>query len=328
MPDVTVVIPTLNRWQLLSTGALRSALDQEDVEVEVVVVDDGSTDETPAGLAALEDERVRVVRHEQPGGLARARNAGIAAARCDWVAFLDDDDLWAPWKLRTLLDLAASTGATFVYSSALYVSGGQVEFAPALDPEGLGPRLLAGEAIPAGGSNVMVKTDLIRQVGGFDEEITHLGDFDCWIRLDPISKPARCDEPLLAYIQQPTGMHLHNLQRVPRDVRHLSRKYRREYEALGGQFDGEQFVVWVAEQHEGAGRVRQAGGVYLTAAWHYRRPKHLAHAATLLAGPRVRRAALRLAGSVRKRDYTSRGTDPSRHYPVPAWLARHLSRSS
>jgi glycosyltransferase involved in cell wall biosynthesis len=157
MPEVTVVIPTLNRWQLLSRGALRSALEQEDVDVEVVVVDDGSTDETPVRLAELDDERVRVVRHEQPGGLAHARNAGIAAARCEWVAFLDDDDLWAPWKLRRQLDAAAREDATFVYSAALYVTGGQVELAPALEPEGLGQRLLAGEAIPAGGSNVMVK---------------------------------------------------------------------------------------------------------------------------------------------------------------------------
>ena len=324
MPEVTVVIPTLNRWHLLSTGALRSALDQEDVDVEVVVVDDGSTDETPAGLAALDDERVRVVRHEQPGGLARARNAGIAAARTDWVAFLDDDDLWAPWKLRRQLDAAAAEDATFVYSPALYVTGDEVELVPAPAPGRLQPRLLAGEAIPAGGSNVMVKTELIRQVGGFDDAITHLGDFDCWIRLDPICTPARCDEPLLAYIQQPSGMHLHNLKLVPRDVRHLSRKYEREYEALGRQFDGEQFVVWVAQQHEGAGRARQAGGVYLTAAWHYRRPKHLGHAATLLAGRRVRSVVLRLAGRIRGRDYTS-PVAASRAYPAPAWLAPHLS---
>lgn len=329
MPDVTVVIPTLNRWQLLSTGALRSALDQEDVEVEVVVVNDGSTDATAAGLASLEDERVRVVRHETPQGLARARNAGIAAARSEWVAFLDDDDLWAPRKLRTQLDVAASTGATFVYSPALYVSGGKVELAPALDPEGLGPRLLAGEAIPAGGSNVMVKTELIRQVGGFDEAITHLGDFDCWIRLDPISRAARCEEPLVAYIQQETGMHLSNLKLVPRDVRHLYRKYQARYAELGRQFDGEQFVVWVAEQHERAGRLRQAARVYLTAAWHYRRIRHLAHALTLLAGKRARAVAVGLARRLRGRGEEAPGdAPPNRHYPVPAWLAPHLSQSS
>jgi glycosyltransferase involved in cell wall biosynthesis len=328
MPAVSVVIPTMDRWGLLSERALRSALTQEQVDLEVVVVDDSATDETAIGIAGMNDERVRVIRHEQPQGLQRARNVGIAAARGDWVAFLDDDDVWAPWKLRRQLDVAAATDATFIYSPALYVTGEQVELAPALEPEGLGPRLLAGEAIPAGGSNVMVKTELVRKVGGFDEAITHLGDFDLFIRLDPISKAARCDEPLLAYIQQSAGMHLHDLDLVPEDVRHLNRKYEAEYEALGRQFDGEQFVVWVAEQHEVAGRVRDAGRVYLTAAWHYRRPKYLGHAATLLPGRRVRNAALRLAGRIRGRDYTSAATDASRHYPPPAWLAPHLSQSS
>src|SRR4051794_26564337 len=217
MPEGTVVIPTLNRWALLSSGALASVLAQEDVDLEVVVVNDGSTDETAAGLASLDDERVRVVRHERPEGLARARNAGIAAAESEWIAFLDDDDLWAPWKLRRQLELAKAAEATFIYSPALYVTDGEVKLEPAIEPEDMTPQLLAGEAIPAGGSNVLVRTDAIRQVGGFDEEITHLGDFDCWVRLDPISRAARSEEPLLAYVQHPTGMHLHNSRLVSRD---------------------------------------------------------------------------------------------------------------
>src|SRR4051794_24489754 len=178
MARVTVVIPTRGRWRTLSTGALPSALAQEGVDLELVVVDDGSVDGTASGLAALDEERVRVVRHERRLGLARARNAGIAAARGEWVAFLDDDDLWPPWKLRTQLELAAAAEASLVYSPALYVGDGgrSVELVPAIDPSELESRLLAGEAIPAGGSNVLVGTHAIRRVGGFDEQITHLGD--------------------------------------------------------------------------------------------------------------------------------------------------------
>src|SRR5919109_858912 len=99
-PDVTVVIPTKDRWDLLSTAALPSALGQEDVDLEVVVVDDGSTDETPDHVVGLRDPRLRIVRHDRSLGVAQARNAGIRAANSDWIAFLDDDDVWAPRKLR------------------------------------------------------------------------------------------------------------------------------------------------------------------------------------------------------------------------------------
>jgi len=330
MPDLTVVIPTLNRWQLLSTGALRSALTQEDVDLEVIVVNDGSTDETAAGLESLEDERVRVVRHEKPQGLARARNAGIAAARGEWVAFLDDDDLWAPWKLRKQLELAESADATFIYSPALYVTDGEVKLEPAIAPEGLTAQLLAGEAIPAGGSNVLVRTEAIRQVGGFDEEITHLGDFDCWVRLDPICRAARCEEPLVAYVQHPTGMHLHNSRLVSSDVKHLHRKYQAQYEALGREFDGERFVLWVAYLHKEAGRLRQAATVYLVAAWHYRSLRHLVRAAALLLGRRVRSALLPIVRRIRGRRRSPQPAEVTRadpHYPAPAWLASYLAES-
>ena len=99
--EVTVVIPTRNRSRLLPV-AVSSALGQEDVEVEVVVVDDASTDDTQKVLADLADERLEVVRLSSRQGVSRARNIGIAAAGAGWLAFLDDDDIWAPRKLRWL----------------------------------------------------------------------------------------------------------------------------------------------------------------------------------------------------------------------------------
>src|SRR5213592_4830183 len=110
-PEVSVVIPTHSRWDLLSTAALPAALAQEAVVLEIVIVDDGSTDSTAERLAEITDTRVRVIRHERARGVAQARNAGIGAARGTWIALLDDDDLWAPDKLRTQLDTATSEGA-------------------------------------------------------------------------------------------------------------------------------------------------------------------------------------------------------------------------
>ena len=116
---MSVVIPTRNRWSILAEAALPAALCQEDVDHEVVVVDDGSGDGTPDRLAELGEWRLRVVRHDRSLGVANARNAGIAVARGEWVAFLDDDDVWAPRKLRLQIDAASSQGAGFVYGASV-----------------------------------------------------------------------------------------------------------------------------------------------------------------------------------------------------------------
>ena len=113
-PTVTVVIPTHNRKELLRY-ALMSALRQEGVALEVIVVDDGSSDGTAEMLAALTDRRVRVVHHETAQGVSAARNRGIEEARGEWIAFLDDDDLWAPDKLRLQLESATKSGRRWVY---------------------------------------------------------------------------------------------------------------------------------------------------------------------------------------------------------------------
>lgn len=100
MPLVSAIIPTFNRAELVCR-AVDSALSQTYGNVEVVVVDDGSTDDTPARIQRRygADPRVKFVRVEN-GGVARARNIGIAHAAGDFVGFLDSDDYWLPWKVE------------------------------------------------------------------------------------------------------------------------------------------------------------------------------------------------------------------------------------
>jgi hypothetical protein len=105
---VGVVIPSRDRWPFLRT-AVASALAQAEVDVRVVVVDDGSTDATPAELRAVRDPRMRVIRLERTEGVSRARNAGLAHVDAPWVAFLDDDDVWAPRHLSAMLAAAAGS---------------------------------------------------------------------------------------------------------------------------------------------------------------------------------------------------------------------------
>jgi glycosyltransferase involved in cell wall biosynthesis len=111
MPQVSVVISSYNRRRLLAE-ALRSALAQSEVDLEVIVVDNGSTDGTEDDLAAWRDARLRVIRNPVSLGSVGGRNTGLAAASGEWVGFLDDDDLWSPDKLRAQLEAAERPDGT------------------------------------------------------------------------------------------------------------------------------------------------------------------------------------------------------------------------
>src|SRR5688500_7386568 len=119
--DVTVVVPTRNRSALLSL-TLRSVLRQQDVNLEVIVVDEASTDDTTAMLATVADARVRVIRHETPLGVSSARNRGASEAHGEWLAFLDDDDLWAPDKLARQLQAAQAAGRDWAYTGSVNIT--------------------------------------------------------------------------------------------------------------------------------------------------------------------------------------------------------------
>jgi glycosyltransferase involved in cell wall biosynthesis len=106
---ISVIIPVFNRADVLPR-ALRSALNQSYRDLEIIVVDDGSTDPIAAVVGDFPDPRVRLVRHETRRGAAAARNSGVRHARGDFVAFLDSDDEWYPEKLQRQLQVLAPAG--------------------------------------------------------------------------------------------------------------------------------------------------------------------------------------------------------------------------
>jgi glycosyltransferase involved in cell wall biosynthesis len=200
-PDVAVVIPTRDRWELLQQ-AVRSALSQRDVEAEVIVVDDASRTAPPQAVASLL-AKTNFIRQESHAGVSAARNAGISRARAAWIAFLDDDDLWAPTRLADLLQEARNTGADFAYSSAIMVTEDLRPFRlhEAPDVATLLEKLRHGNVIPGGGSGVVARADLVRECGGFDEQFSNADseDWDLWIRLADARTAAAVAEPLVAY---------------------------------------------------------------------------------------------------------------------------------
>jgi glycosyltransferase involved in cell wall biosynthesis len=200
MPEVSVVIPTRNREALL-LQALRSVLAQKDMSIEVVVVDDGSVDATRSSVEALADPRVKLLVNESSQGVAVARNRGVADGSGSWIAFLDDDDLWAPDKLSRQVTAAREFGRSWVYAGAVAVderlrviSGGSPP-SPTDAVRGLPFR----NTIPAGASNVVVRREFLETAGPFDPKLRHMADWDLWIRLSRLDAPAIVPHALVAY---------------------------------------------------------------------------------------------------------------------------------
>lgn len=224
--SVTVVIPTHNRSELLMR-TLDSVLRQRDVDVEVVVVDDGGSDGTTTALRKLELDNLRVIRHESSKGVSAARNAGLAAATAGLVAFVDDDDIWAPEKLsaqtRALQDLSTARWACV---GALHVDSNLGVTRRALPPASgdVSDVMLTSNVIPGGGSGVLAETELARAVGGFDEQISILADWDFNLRLALRSPVAAVNRPLLGYYVHTDSMY-HDPSGVVRELHYLEGKH-------------------------------------------------------------------------------------------------------
>jgi len=307
-PLISVVIPTRNRWPLLRQ-TLAGVLRQEEVELEVVVVDDGSEDGTSARLAEIGDPRVRVHRHEQGSGVARARNAGIELARGKWLAFLDDDDLWSPRKLRVQLDTALAGGGDWVLGAAVVVDENRrvVGMEPPQPVEDIPRLLLTFNAVPGGCSGVMARTDLVRQVGGFDEEMRIMADWDLWIRLSANGRLSVSPGQEIAYVKHAQNMTAVNLAGIVTELEALAAKHR----SIGFSVDGIWFSRWLAGNYRRSGQPARAIGIYLDGAVRYRSPGNVVRAVGTLTGERAMR---------RIRQHRPAPVPTS----APAWLALYL----
>lgn len=198
-PEVSVVIPAYNAARYLPQ-AVDSALQQTFREIEVLVVDDGSTDDTPARLAAY-GERIRVLRQAN-AGVAQARNAGSAVARGRYVAFLDADDIWQPEKIQRQLDaLAQAPGDSASYTAFSVVSADLTlrEVRRSARQGSLVEDLLCLGNVVGTPSTVVCDRDLLLDVGGFDPDLSLGADWDLWLRLAMRTTFSYVDEALVRY---------------------------------------------------------------------------------------------------------------------------------
>lgn len=182
-PQVTIVIPTFDRAALLPR-AIDSALAQSGVEFEVLVADDGSTDDTPAVLERYAgDGRVRVLRLPH-GGVCRARNAAVADSRAPLLAFLDSDDEWLPGKLAAQVRLLQDTGRSICQTEEIWIRNGVRVNQPAHYVKREGDIFaLSLKYCMITPSSVLMTRSLYEESGGFNPEFPACEDFELWLRI-------------------------------------------------------------------------------------------------------------------------------------------------
>jgi glycosyltransferase involved in cell wall biosynthesis len=235
---VSVVIPAYNAAEFLAE-ALDSVLAQTYQPLEVIVVDDGSEDETPEVVAAYAD-KVTYTRKPR-GGPASGRNVGIRAASGEWIAFLDADDIWMPELLEKLVKTAAKTRADLIFCDALTLRNGRAQGATffercghkkALDIDtSNGVLRNPFELLLASGNyistcGVLVRRDLLLEIGLFDEGILCGEDLDLWLRVAHRYQFAVVNEALVLRRIHATNVSLDPWVRVTGDM-HVCEKLER-----------------------------------------------------------------------------------------------------
>lgn len=201
-PRVTVITPAFNVAPYLGE-TMQTVLDQTMSDLEYLVVDDGSSDDTAAVATgfALTDVRVRVLEGAHAGSSA-ARNQGLRAARAPYVAFCDGDDRWDPRFLARALEVLeeapAEVGAVFVASRRIDVTGALLDDPPKL---GLGDydgaRTLAGNCPQGNGSCLVLRRSTFAEAGLFDVDLRSGVDLDMWMRIHLLSRT-----PLFRYVPE------------------------------------------------------------------------------------------------------------------------------
>lgn len=210
-PTVSVVIPAYNRAATIC-AAMESVLRQTYPDFELLVVDDCSQDGTLAAAARLDDPRIRLIESPANEGASAARNRGVREARGTWIAFHDSDDEWLPRKLEKQMARLTAPGAGHVaaYCGMMVIGthedGGearagrpQLGYVP--DPD---VATIEGELLPTlittslvSTQTLVVRRDVMLRIGGFDEEIRALIDWECMLRLAQAGSVACVDEPLV-----------------------------------------------------------------------------------------------------------------------------------
>lgn len=230
MKTVSVIIPTYNRAATVGR-AVRSVLQQSFRDLEVIVVNDASTDDTPEIIAGFADPRLRYVVHAMNRGGGAARNTGIDVAAGEYIAFLDADDEWLPKKLERQVAVMQHRDAPVaaIYTGfAVVAAAGRV--AAVRIPRHRGDilsQLWCGNVVRTV-STVLVRRTALQHVGGFDPTLPSCQDWDLWLRLAKVYQFDFLPQVLVRYHAASAGRITDDAQAVVDGHVRIAEKYLEE----------------------------------------------------------------------------------------------------
>jgi glycosyltransferase involved in cell wall biosynthesis len=199
-PEVSIVIPTYNRASFLKRS-IGSVLIQTFNDFEVIVVDDASEDNTEEIVNSFYDTRIRYIRHNTNLGGSVARNTGISVARGRYIAFQDSDDEWLIEKLDKQVRVMDACGEEIgaVYAGFLKWDGQKADYSPQpkikIREGDISHQILEGNFV--GTPTLLVRSECLQRIGGFDEALERFQDWDLVIRMAMITRFRLVDEPLV-----------------------------------------------------------------------------------------------------------------------------------
>jgi glycosyltransferase involved in cell wall biosynthesis len=241
---VSIVVPAFNAADTIHETVV-SALNQTYRNIEIIIVDDGSSDFTKSVATALMrgDSRVRYI-YKQNGGVASARNRGIADAQGDFIATLDADDLWHPTKLERQLDRFEASGpeTALVYAWCCWIDddGNVTGSAPPIRQEGsILAQMCLGNVVISG-SNALIRREALVGAGGFDESLRSRGgqgceDWKLYLQIAERHEIAVVPEYLIGYRISPGSMS-DDFRQMMRSRRMVEIEFNQTHPELAGQF--------------------------------------------------------------------------------------------
>lgn len=223
-PRISVVLPTHNRANCLARS-IHSVLDQTFRDLELIVIDDGSADDTPQVVGAIRDLRLRYEKLASRGGVSRARNRGVQLAQAAWIAFQDSDDAWLPDKLERQL-AAVTSNAVLIVTRDRVVNDGALDYTPGI-PAAANVTDLTGDAAfrlpPA--ATWLVRRDAFLAAGGFDAALDCYEDWELGLRLAQHGKILLANDVLVERTKTPGSLFSDEVSRL-RNLRLIVERHR------------------------------------------------------------------------------------------------------